>query len=79
MSRNLTFKAYLQEARYYGENDDVECPICYGKGWLPILIMDEYEKEPCDECGGQGKVTQRRRNQIKAKNDQIVQSSKNLR
>ena len=70
-----TFKQYLIEARYYGENDDVECPECFGKGKEPIRGPspdDGYNWSECHECGGSGKVQQRRRNQIKAKHDSIT-------
>lgn len=72
----------IYEARYYGEHDEVECPECFGKGKEPLMgrtVEDGYSWTDCHECGGSGKIPQHRRNNIRAKNDRIVQSSKNLR
>jgi len=60
----LTFKQYLSEAKYYRDDERVECPECNGKGRERVATQNgpddwDIDWEPCRECGGQKTISRR--------------------
>lgn len=53
----LTFKQYLSEVKYYKDVDKRPCPECNGKGMLRVPYMGEMEWDTCDDCEGDGQMT----------------------
>lgn len=48
---------FIDEAKYHGVDNLVDCPNCLGRGWeYVVLDLEDVEKDICHFCDGEGQV-----------------------